>query len=468
MKALSPMDAMFLLAEHRRQPMHVAGLQLFKPPAGASRDFVTEIFEQMRGYPTPLAPYNRRVVFRGNWFWTEDEQFDLDHHLRHLALPHPGRIRELLAMCSRLHGALMDRSRPLWETNLIEGLADGRFAIYSKVHHSLFDGVSAMREARNMLSPDPAARGMPPLWARPRTVRRKAEDRLAHPASPLNALIQSLGLNVRILPGALRGFRDLFRRGGIEPGDVTPFQAPPTMFNVRIGSARRVAAQSYALDRIKAVGRRHGATVNDVALAMCSGALREYLVQRKALPDRPLTAMVPVSVRAADCAEGGNQVAIILADLGTHLADPVQRLERITASTHQAKARMASMTRLEQMAYSAAALSPMTFSSMLGLDRWRPPFNLVISNVPGPTERLYWNGAELVESYPMSIPIDGQALNITLTSYCDQIAFGYTACRRSVPGMQRLLEYTERALASLEVPSRTQRAGAGNAAAALL
>ncbi|GAC1623149.1 MAG: wax ester/triacylglycerol synthase family O-acyltransferase [Nevskia sp.] len=464
MKSLSPMDAMFLIAEHRRQPMHVAGLQLFKPPAGAPPDFVGQLVEQMRSHQSALSPYSRRAVFRGNWFWVEDEQFDLDHHFRHLSLPQPGRIRELLAMTSRLHGSLMDRSRPLWETNVIEGLADGRFAIYSKVHHALFDGVAATREARNALSNDPAERGMPPPWARPRTSRRKAEDALAQPASPLNALVQSMSLNYRMLPGALRGLRDLLRPASGELGDATPYQAPPTMFNVRISSSRRVAAQSYSLARIKAVGKTYGATINDVALAMCAGALREYLRSHNALPDKPLISMVPVSVRAADGPDDGNQVAVILANLGTEIADPVQRLETILASTRKAKERMSTMTRLEQMAYSAAALSPMAFTSLLGLDRYRPAFNIVISNVPGPSERLYWNGAELDENYPVSIPIDGQAMNITLTSYCDQIAFGFTACRRSVPSMQRLLDFTEHALVELEtaaggVTRRTKRNG---------
>lgn len=450
MKALSPMDAMFLLAEHRRQPMHVAGLQLFKPPADAPAGFVANLVEQMRSHQLPMPPYNRRAVFRGNWFWAEDEQFDIDHHFRHLALPQPGRIRELLAMTSRLHGSLMDRGRPLWETNVIEGLVDGRFAIYTKVHHAMFDGVAATREARDALSSDPAERGMPPTWARPRSARRRSAGALAQPVSTLNALLQSMSLNYRMVPGALRGLRELLRPASGALGDATPYQAPPTMFNVRISSSRRVAAQSYSLARIREVGKIHGATINDVALAMCAGALREYLVVHSALPDKPLIAMVPVSVRAADGPEGGNQVAVILANLGTDIRNPVKRLETIVASTRRAKERMATMTRLEQMAYSAAALSPMAVTSVLGLDRYRPAFNVVISNVPGPTERLYWNGAELDESYPVSIPIDGQALNITLTSYCDRIAVGFTACRRSVPAMQRLLDFTENTLSALE------------------
>jgi diacylglycerol O-acyltransferase / wax synthase len=450
LKALSPADAMFLLGENRRQPMHVAGLQLYSLPKDAPPDFVGGMVDHMRQFPEALSPYNQRPVFRGTWFWQEDTHFDVDHHLRHLSLPRPGRIRELLGMVSRLHGSLMDRSRPLWETNVIEGLQDGRIAMFSKIHHAMFDGVAATREARKALSEDPHEMGMPPPWARPRARRDRTDGLIAPPVSPLQNIVGLVKGNMRVVPGAARGFWDLVRRSSGDDGDITPYQAPPTPFNVKISSSRRFAAQSYSLARIKAVSKAAGATLNDIALAICAGALREYLIVHNALPDKPLIAMVPVSVRAADGPEGGNQVSVILANLGTHVADPARRLETIIASMKKAKERMSKMTRIEQIAYAAAALSPMLLTTQLGLDRFRPAFNLVISNVPGPTKPLYWNGARLDESYPVSIPIDGQALNITLTSYCDQLAFGYTACRRSVPGMQRLLDFTERALAELE------------------
>ncbi len=442
---------MFLLMENRRQPMHVAGLQLYTPPKDADSGFVSELVESMRAHQTPQPPYNQRVVLRGSWFWKEDEQFDVEHHLRHLSLPKPGRIRELLAMTSRLHGSLMDRSRPLWETNVIEGLDDGRFAIFSKVHHALFDGVAATREARKSLSEDPSERGMPPPWARQRGPRRTTDDDISNPGGPLRMLRNSLGAGYRVVPGAIAGLKELLRSSRSDLTDATPYQAPPTMFNVRISSSRRFAAQSYSLARIKKVGKAFGATINDIALAMCAGALRQYLQAHNALPDQPLIAMVPVSIRAADAPEGGNQVAVILANLATQIADPAERIKTIIASTQRAKERASQMTGLEQMAFAAAALGPMAITSQLGLDRIRPAFNLVISNVPGPTKPLYWNGAKLDESYPVSIPIDGQALNITLTSYCDQVAFGFTACRRSVPSMQRLLDFTEASLAELEL-----------------
>lgn len=450
MKPLSPTDAMFLMIEGRRQPMHVGGLHLFTLPPDAGRSFTRDFVEYLRSHDHAESPFNLYPVFkRGRWHWDEDDQFDIEHHFRHSALPKPGRIRELLALVSRLHGSALDRSRPMWEIHVIEGLRDKRIASYSKLHHALFDGVAAMRMTRTTYGEDPDERDRLPPWATPRTSRPRNADNTAAGMNPLALLKQAAGENLRIVPGVARGLWDLVRPAGDNPADITPYQAPPTMFNRRITASRRFAAQSYSMERIKAVGKAAGATLNDVVLAICAGALRDYLLSYDALPDQPLIAMVPVSVRTADGPEDGNQVSVILASLATNIADPGKRLEAIVASTQHAKSRMAKMTRLEQIAYAAAALSPMPVTTLLGIER-RPPFNVVISNVPGPTKPLYWNGARLDEMYPISIPVDGQALNITLTSYCDQIGFGYTACRRSVPGMQRLLDYTERALADLE------------------
>ncbi len=451
MKSLSLQDSAFLWIEGRRQPMHVGGLHLYTPPEDAGPDFVTELVEQSRSYAQAVEPYNLRPVFRmGRWQWAEDDHFDLDHHFRHSSLPRPGRIRELLSLVSRLHGTLMDRSHPMWEMHIIEGLEDGRIAVYGKLHHALFDGVAAMRATMNGLSEDPALRGDAPFWAKERPPRAPRILSPVEDANPLVMMANSLRESSGIVPGVARGIWDIVRPSKSDPTDITPFQAPPTMFNVKISSPRRFAAQSYDLARIKAVGKASGATLNDVVLAMCAGALREYLISQNALPDEPLISMVPVSVRSADNPDAGNQVSIILANLATQIADPGKRLETIVASTKHAKEKLGQMSRVEQLSYAAAISSPMPVASFLGIDKVRPIFNLVISNVPGPTKPLYWNGARMDEMYPVSIPVDGQALNITLTSYIDRICFGYTACRRTVPGMQRLLDYTEQALADLE------------------
>jgi len=449
MKPLSPVDAMFLWVERRHQPMHVGALMLLTPPPGVGPGFVGELVESMRTPDQAVPPFNQAAQFHlGHWFWEEDKDFELDYHLRHSALPQPGRIRELLSLVSRLHGTLMERSRPLWELHLIEGLADGRLAVYAKTHHALFDGVAAARLMQTVLSEDPDEQRAP-FWAQePR--RRTSAIEVAPPT-----LSGALGAVLEMVPGIRSGLREIFRPPNASAGDAQPYQAPPTMFNVPISGARRFAAQSYSLERLKTIGRAVGATLNDVTLTICAGALRRYLLAQHALPDKPLIAAVPVSVRSADQAEaGGNQVGMLLANLGTHVADPLERLRLVTESTKLAKERLAGMTRLEQLAHAGTMGLPFGPSILLGVARHRPLCNLVISNVPGPRQTLYMNGMRLDESYPLSIPYDYLALNITIASYGDHLGFGYTACRRTVPSLQRMLDHTDDALKELETALR--------------
>jgi diacylglycerol O-acyltransferase len=446
LKPLSPTDAMFLWLEGRRQPMHVAGLHLYTPPEGAGEDFVMQLVEAWREHPAALAPFDERVKFRlGHWFWEQDTEFELDYHLRHSALPRPGRIRELLSLVSRLHGTLMDRTRPLWEVNLIEGLADGRVAMYVKIHHAMMDGVAAMRLMQTTLTHDPLLH-QPPLWARERPPRPPREE----PAEKPGLLERALAMGAEIAPGLSSGIRELVRTAAPESVEAQPFHAPPTMFNVRISGSRRFAAQSYELARFKSIGKAAGATVNDVTLAVCAGALRRYLMMHDALPDKPLIAMVPVSVRSADVGDGGNQIAIMLANLATHVEDPEVRLADIVESTRLAKDRLSKMTRLERVAHAAAMSAPMGPSMVTGYAKRRPIYNVVISNVPGPNETLYLDGMRLDESYPVSIPVEYLALNITITGYGGRLGFGFVACRRSVPALQRMLDHTDESLAELE------------------
>jgi WS/DGAT/MGAT family acyltransferase len=227
------------------------------------------------------------------------------------------------------------------------------------------------------------------------------------------------------------------------------------MLNVPITGSRRFAADDWELARIKAVGKAAGATVNDVVLAMCAAALRDYLLAEDALPDAPLVAMTPVSLRAGDDEGGGNAVGAILASLGTDLADPAERLLAIRASTRKAKESLAGLSQLQVTALSGAVMAPMLVNTALGSHRYvRPAFNLVVSNVPGPRDTLYWNGARLDGMYPLSIPVAGQALNITVTTYAGRAYFGLTGCRRSLPHMQRLLHGLDEGLAGLETAFR--------------
>jgi len=448
MQALSPLDSAFLWMETRNQPMHVAGLNIYSPPAHAGPHFISELLADWGRYLTARPPFNRRPVLRlGLWQWEEDGEFELDYHLRHLALPKPGRIRELLAMVSRLHGNLMDRNRPLWEAYVIEGLPGGRFATYIKIHHALVDGVSGARLMAQSLSRT-AEDSKPPLWAQ-KYSQYPGAGRPSAPAGLLGQLANAARAGREILPGIGSGLWDMLRLGQADKASALPFQAPPTPFNVEISGSRRFACQSYSLARFKRIGDAAGATVNDVTLAVCSGALRKYLEVQKALPKKPLIAMVPVSLRG-EADAGGNQVSLLLANLATNLRDPLKRLARIVQSTSEAKERLSSMPRLQKLAHGITSIAPMGPSMLTGSARQRPTFNVIISNVPGPRETLYLNGARLDEVYPVSIPTQYLALNITISGYGDNLGFGYIACRRSVPALQRMLDYTDEAILELE------------------
>lgn len=452
---MSPTSSMFLLAESREHPMHVGGLQLFEPPEGATALDIRSLFEDAIAddevRPLFLKRARRSITSLGQWGWEVDGEFDLEHHVRRSALPKPGRIRDLLELVSRLHSGLLDRHRPLWECHLIEGLEDGRYAVYTKTHHALADGITALKTMQRSLSPDPDERDMPALWAPPveRGERKKRSKGGSPFASLFNVAQQSLGVAPALAKTVVRAARD--------EGAPISFAAPRSMFNVKITGARRFAAQSWPLERLKAVGKANDATLNDVVLAMCSGALRQYMIAMDALPDTSLLAMVPVSlhsdkgVAGNEKDGGGNAVGLITCRLGTDLPDAADRLATVRESMLQGKDAMSGMNQIEQLAVSGIAISPLGVWPALGLvDTLRPPFNLVISNVPGPREPLYWNGARLDGLYPLSIPLDGQALNITCTSYANEVAFGLVGCRRTVPHLQHLLTYLDDELAELE------------------
>ena len=462
-RLIDPTSLAFLIAENRTMPMHVGSLQLFAAPEGAPPDYARRVYEQLIGDPDVSPLFLKRPVRSwrtgGQWMWEQDTQFDIEHHVRHSALPQPGRIRELLDLCSRLHGTRLARERPLWEAHVIEGLQDGRFAIYVKLHHSLIDGVAAGRLMQASMSTDPTDTRIVPMWSASLHRGREPVDITAATAVPTPDVSSdpagvAMGLitDVAGLPGALvhtlrRGFRD-------ETSAVS-LHAPVSIFNTTITGSRRFAAQSWQLDRLSAIAQSAGTTVNDVVLAMCGGAVRGYLEDLGELPDASLVAMVPIGLNARDAGSasgaGGNAIGSVMAKLSTDVSDPGQRLARIHAAMTDGKESLSSMTPNQIVAMSAVGMAPAILLPMLRMqDLVRPPFNLVISNVPGPSERYYLGGAEMVGTYPLSIPMQGMALNITCASYAGSMEFGLTGCRRSVPHLQRLLRLLDDELIQLE------------------
>lgn len=442
---MAPQDALFLLAERREQPMHVGGLQLFELPDGAGPEWVQALYERMLAATEVRTLMRRRPVRSlrtlGAWSWEADPEVDLEHHVRHSALARPGRVRELLALVSRLHGAPLDRQRPLWELHLIEGLQGDRFAVYTKVHHSLLDGVSAMRLLQESLSTGPDE-VTPPPWAPASGPRRPPA---ASTPAPWVGRALRAGMD---LSGAGPALARLVAERARSP---EPWSSPPrTILNVPITGARRFAAQSWPLDRVRAVARAGGASVNDVVLAMCGAALRGYLRQLGELPEQSLVAMVPVALPRQDDGAAGNAVGAILTTLATDESDAAIRLERIHESMQQGKTSLSGLGPLGAGALSALLVGPLAVTTT----RWysgfgRQPFNLVVSNVPGPDHPLYMDGARLTGLYPLSVPLDGQALNVTATSYAGSLDFGLTGDRRALPHLQRLLTHLDRGLDDL-------------------
>jgi diacylglycerol O-acyltransferase len=449
MRPVGLVDQGFLWLERRNQPMHVAGLQLLRP-APDDPDFIERTVRLALGATHARPPFNQRLVRRGGmWFWDEDREFDVESHFHHLALPKPGRIRELLALVSKLHGNLMDRTKPLWELYLVSGLEDGRVALYSKIHHALVDGVAANRMLLRQMSESPDDKELVPLWAIERKKRdAEVEGQRTGPFAVMAQAVAMAREQLGTLPGVAR---EVVRtiRARKDPDEVSAFSAPKSILNQHISGARRFAAQSYSFKRMRAAGKALGATVNDVTLAMCASALRRYLQDLDALPERPLVAMVPVSTRKDD-SESGNQVAMVLTSLATHLDDPEDRFKAVMRSMTAAKERLGRMSQLEMMNYLGVVMAPSGLNMATGLAPTWQAFNVVVSNVPGPKKTLYFNGARMDGTYPVSIVLDGQALNITLTSYGDDMEVGLIACRRTLPHMQKLLQYLEDGLAELE------------------
>lgn len=445
-------DQLFLLMERRQQPMHIGTLMLFSYPDDAGPNYSTEVFEFLRSFIEPKGPSHLKLIQKwGRYYWGKDYEFDIEHHVRHSALPKPGRIRELLAYVSAEHSNLMHRERPLWEIHFIEGIEGGRFAIYMKAHHAVVDGASGNKALNKFLSEDKSLRGAPPIWAMENEIETTLSRSNDVGLDVLKEMSREAIKKFWNFPTAISNIKKGFVIGAKKDNSLFGLNAPKTILNTCITGSRRYAAQSYDFARFKNISHHFNGTINDVVLAVCGAALRQYLISQNALPDKPLIAMVPVSMREKeDNTTFGNKIAMLQASLGTHISDPEVRMLAIKKSVANAKDKISHMSKDEYILYSAMSLSPGSFHLATGLFPGWLPCNVMISNVPGPENAMYWNGAKMEGIYPISLPLDRAALNITMMSYNGQIDFGLTACRKSMPSMQRLLDYIEEAITELE------------------
>lgn len=454
-RKLNPLDRAMLAAESREMMIHVGSLLLFSPPPEGARDFHRDLMEELKRDQKVFPPWNLKLR-SPDWLgsprqaWIEDTSFDLDYHVRRSALPTPGDERELGILVSRLHSNPIDFHRPPWEAHFIEGLEGGRFAVYFKVHHAFIDGFTGMRLLTRSFTSDPDERDTPMFFSQPPPERAHTPESEHEPV--FETLLHLLQDQVGITKDVVRALSNVARATRFGDKDlVGPLQAPKSMLNHSVSRNRRFATQVHSVARLKAIGEVAGGTINDAILAVCSTSLRRFLLEQGELPDKPLTAMLPVNVRPKDDPGGGNAVSALLASLATDVADPADRMHAIVTSTKRAKEQLQGMSRNAIMQYGVLLMTPLLMSMIpAAMNVVRPAFNVVVSNVPGPDTPLYFRGFRLESNFPLSIPIHGYALNITSAGYAGTLNFGFTGCRDRVPHLQRLAVYSREAVDELE------------------
>ncbi|MEU3270754.1 wax ester/triacylglycerol synthase family O-acyltransferase [Saccharomonospora sp. NPDC006951] len=459
MRQLSGLDASFLYLETPAQLLHVCGLLTLDPatvPGGY--DFGTlkrRLEERVAAVPAFRRKLHNPPLNLTHPVWVRDSDFDLERHLHHIAVPAPGGQAELAELCAHIAGQPLDRSRPLWEMYVIDGLAGGGIAVLAKLHHASVDGVSGA----NLLSYLAGLRPDAPLPAD----TGGAEDGDQSPPSQLSLLGSSVATVARrpfelarLLPGLVQMVPRWVGRSLQGKGMATPFTAPRTSFNATITGHRSVAFTQVDLTGLKAVKTAFGVTMNDAVLAMCSGALRRFLAEREELPADPLVATVPVSVHARSEREvGSNRISAFFASLPTHLADPAARVFMIAENNRLSKAHHHTLgaDMLQDWAQFAAGttfgLAVRAYSALRLAERHPVIHNLVISNVPGPAKPLYVLGARVTGFYPLGPVFHGAGLNITVLSAGGRTNIGLLAARELVPDLWPLADAMHASLREL-------------------
>ena len=481
LRSMNAMDIMMLAMETPETPMHVAGVQILRKPHGAGRDYVRKLRERLMSIPAGGAPFNYRYSAGGSLpgipGWEVLDEVDLRDHLFHHALPWPGTEQDLFELVSRLNCGVLDRSRPMWEHHLIEGLTGNRFATFSRIHHAYIDGQWGIRLYRETTSADHDERGLPPFWAVKMADRTGAEsERPREPhAEPGRGWLErgragvSDGVEVVSELGTAFGrVIESFRHptdGGLAP----IYRAPDCVLNGRLTARRELGVTRLALARLKRLARAQGATINDVVMAICAGALRRYLLGRDALPEQALVANMVVAVARASGKTGGNAIASAQVSLATHLADPIRRFEAVRSSSQHAKELIHGMSSPAALnVYMGLVGLPFMLFTILGRAERSHAQNVVISNVVGLREKRYSNGALIEADYPMSLLAPGEAMNITVISRRNMLDVAVLVCPDLAPDPQAVgaaigesLDELERALSRKRRPVAAARRSTG-------
>jgi diacylglycerol O-acyltransferase len=482
MRQLTSIDAQFLALEDGRTTGHVSSVAILDPTTTPSGTLtladITRVFQERLHLLPPLRCRLLHVPLQlDHPYWQDDPHFDLEFHLRELHLPPPGNLAQLAEQVSRIASRPLDRGRPLWECYLIGGLQDGNVALMTKIHHALVDGVSGAEILGILFDTEPTGRDVPPVPEHA-TARRPADGELLArgliglPRNQVRGLvnlpkiIQHLDTvpTLRNIPGgaiasslANRAHRAATRNRDGRLLERGTGRAPRTTFNRSISPHRRVALGSLCLDEIKAIKNAFGATVNDVVVALCTSAIRDWLQAHDELPEDPLLSMVPVSVRTkADTGTFGNRVSVMIVPLATNEPDPVRRLQRTHETLRSAKERHRAVP--ADLLVNANHLVPARLlarasrvaAGLAASGRVAPPYNVILSNVPGPAIPLYIAGARQIANYPVSLIHDGVGLNVTVFSYQDRVDFGLVADRDQMPDLSLLIKSLREALEQLK------------------
>lgn len=466
MQHLSTVDASFLHLETPETPMHVGSLMLLELPAGYRGDFYDDVKAMIAERMHLVTLLHRKLVHMpfdlADPVWVDDDDVDLDYHVRSVTLRKPGSMAQLEALIARLHSSLLDRSRPLWELYVIDGLESGQVAYYTKAHHAGIDGKAGVELVKVLYDMTPTGRKIPPARA-----SRPADTVAVGVAELLQAAlanaVRQFAKTAKLLPTAVKGMTSAgrivaARRKGRGERSLEIGLAPRTAWNVSITNQRSYSTMSLPLADIKALGKRVGGTVNTIVMAMCASALRRYFGEHYSVPDKAMIAAVPVSLRTADDNSMNNQVSMIRVDLATDIADAHERFKAIHASSEAAKAVVSQLKPVlsADVPITGAPWLMSGLASLIGridlMSRVPALATVLISNVPGLPVRQYLAGARMQNFFPVSIPYHGAAVNITVQSYAGQLEFGITACRRALSQAEshELMGYLRDALKEIE------------------
>jgi len=460
MSRLAAIDLIFLLLEKQSSPTHMASCLIFEPPARQKNTFVPKLVEALRATRVGK-PFNRKVKWlEGGVARWEPAQPDMNYHIRHVAIPAPGTMAQLDDTLALLNAPLLDRAYPLWQCFVIEGLENGRFALYFKLHHAMIDGEGGVKLIAHALSDDPANKQIRAIWepldepARKKPVR-VSQSQLQRVISRVNTLPSEV---LDITSGLLDIGAQVLKLKSQQT--ALPFQAPDTPFNVSLSSSARCYANcEIPLDRIKAVARASDCTVNDVALTFIDDALHKYLGEIGYSVDAPLVAAMPLSTRSAGQDTGGNQVSTDLVQMGEPGANITERLRQIHDSTGRVKAKAKKMSVPMRQMYTLLLMGVTTVPELTPGVSPAPSTNLIISNMAGPREQLYMGGAPVVAMHGLPIVPPNPCLNVTFVSFRGQICLAVASTPEAMRNPDRYIELLLQSFDELEQAVLPKRPG---------